>query len=99
MGSMADEAAAAAAAAAAAEQEYSKQVASTGNSVDGLLRSSQAEKALAEALRNPPYGATTAATKDQAAQTVLKAVSAFKEAEIRPAVKALGEDEQFALMK
>merc|ERR1712224_650970 len=54
--------------------------------------------ALAEAHREPPYAATDP-VKDVAAQSVLKAVGAFKEPEIVAVVAALGEAEQKALMK
>eukprot|EP00747_Dinoflagellata_sp_TGD_P168076 gnl/TRDRNA2_/TRDRNA2_193664_c0_seq1.p1 gnl/TRDRNA2_/TRDRNA2_193664_c0~~gnl/TRDRNA2_/TRDRNA2_193664_c0_seq1.p1 ORF type:complete len:142 (+),score=29.06 gnl/TRDRNA2_/TRDRNA2_193664_c0_seq1:70-495(+) len=85
--------------AAVSEDELRQRVARAEGLVDDLLRRDHPAQALAEALRDPPYAATTAETKDRAAQLVLKALGAFKEAGIRSAVAALGEEEQFALMK
>mmetsp|Transcript_108012 Transcript_108012/g.322988 ORF Transcript_108012/g.322988 Transcript_108012/m.322988 type:complete len:141 (+) Transcript_108012:96-518(+) len=91
---------------AAEEEELRRCCAKTRLAVETLLQKQQRQEALAEALREPPYAATTGEVResfqqlqDQAAQVVLKALAAFKEAEIRGAVSGLGEEEQSALMK
>ncbi|CAK9077975.1 unnamed protein product [Durusdinium trenchii] len=80
------------------EDEWRAQCARTKTAVEELLKGRQSREALAEALREPPYGAPDE-LKDQAAKTVLYAMSAFREAEIKEATAFLNEDAQNVLMK
>eukprot|EP00438_Fugacium_kawagutii_P004775 Skav203112 [mRNA] locus=scaffold447:467805:471024:+ [translate_table: standard] len=64
-----------------------------------LVRSRKSHEALAEALRDPPYGAHEMCApedvKDEVAKkVVLSALSAFREADIKEAVASLDEDAQ-----
>ncbi|CAJ1398128.1 unnamed protein product [Effrenium voratum] len=79
-------------------EEWKMRSAQTKAKVEELLKSRQGREALAEALRDPPYSAP-AETKDQAAKTLLLAMSAFREAEIKDATAFLGEEAQNLLMK
>eukprot|EP00427_Karlodinium_veneficum_P041099 CAMPEP_0169267982 /NCGR_PEP_ID=MMETSP1016-20121227/47497_1 /TAXON_ID=342587 /ORGANISM="Karlodinium micrum, Strain CCMP2283" /LENGTH=110 /DNA_ID=CAMNT_0009352543 /DNA_START=35 /DNA_END=363 /DNA_ORIENTATION=- len=81
------------------EDDYKRQVVNAQKVVDGLLKD-QPGKALSEALKSAPFGATTKETKDQAASLVLKAATAFKDAEIKKVAEtSLSEEERCALMK
>eukprot|EP00931_Biecheleriopsis_adriatica_P025950 TRINITY_DN15836_c0_g1_i1.p1 TRINITY_DN15836_c0_g1~~TRINITY_DN15836_c0_g1_i1.p1 ORF type:complete len:152 (-),score=34.72 TRINITY_DN15836_c0_g1_i1:111-518(-) len=82
----------------AAGVDWSARVASTRATVEEMLRARRGVEALGEALRDPPYSASED-VKHEAAQTVVRALSAFREAEIKAAVASLGGEEQDALMK
>mmetsp|Transcript_29691 Transcript_29691/g.84975 ORF Transcript_29691/g.84975 Transcript_29691/m.84975 type:complete len:144 (+) Transcript_29691:101-532(+) len=88
------------------DEEWRRRCAKTKGQVEALLQKQQRQEALAEALRDPPYAPTAGEVResfrqvqDQAAQVVVKALAAFKEADVREAVAKLGEEEQTALMK
>mmetsp|Transcript_56643 Transcript_56643/g.106754 ORF Transcript_56643/g.106754 Transcript_56643/m.106754 type:complete len:136 (-) Transcript_56643:69-476(-) len=82
-----------------ADQELHQRCLQVRSSVDGFLSKQQPKEALAEALRSPPYEANNIEIKNHAAESVLKAIGAMKESDIRGAVASLGEDERFTLMK
>mmetsp|Transcript_18749 Transcript_18749/g.41101 ORF Transcript_18749/g.41101 Transcript_18749/m.41101 type:complete len:140 (+) Transcript_18749:120-539(+) len=81
------------------EEELRSQCTRMRREVDSLLQQHKPIQALAEALRKPPYAAVQPGVKDEVAQAVLKALGAFREADIRGAVTSLGEEEASALMK
>mmetsp|Transcript_51985 Transcript_51985/g.97254 ORF Transcript_51985/g.97254 Transcript_51985/m.97254 type:complete len:134 (+) Transcript_51985:50-451(+) len=80
------------------EEDWQTRIARCKSAVEGFLKSRQPNEALAEALRDPPYGATIK-TRDEAAKVVLQAMSAFREADIKAAAATLDEDAQNTLMK
>merc|ERR1719237_1762152 len=84
----------------AAEGELRRRLVETRSSVEGFLKQAQIEQALAEVLKDPPYGGPEE-SKEMAAQLVLKVLSAFKDsnAKIKKAVGLLGDEEHAALMK
>ncbi|CAE7333471.1 unnamed protein product [Symbiodinium natans] len=80
------------------EEDWQSRCARCKATVEGLLKNRQTKEALAEALKEPPYGATVK-TREDAARTVLQAMSAFREAEIKAAAASLSEEAQNTLMK
>ncbi|CAL1166776.1 unnamed protein product [Cladocopium goreaui] len=80
------------------EEEWRAKVMQHKAAVEELLKARKSKEALAEALRDPPYGAPEE-VKLQGAKTVLYALSAFREAEIKEATEKLDEEKQNTLMK
>merc|ERR1740121_1473098 len=82
-----------------AEEAFRQQGEIVRQAVESLLREQRAQQALAEALREPPYGAQAQEVRDSRALVVLKVMGAFKEADIKGVVVALGEEELSTLLK
>eukprot|EP00434_Breviolum_minutum_P030333 symbB.v1.2.026832.t1/scaffold2715.1/size72513/4 len=80
------------------EEQWQARAAQNKAAVEDLLKSRKSREALAEALRDPPYGAPEE-VKNQVAKTVLYALSAFREAEIKEIAGSLDDDAQNTLMK
>mmetsp|Transcript_69664 Transcript_69664/g.167209 ORF Transcript_69664/g.167209 Transcript_69664/m.167209 type:complete len:132 (-) Transcript_69664:197-592(-) len=82
-------------------EQWGRAVAQKRSVIEGHLSRQQPRQALLEALSDPPYAVSGAPqeARDEAAQLVLKAMAAFKEAEISQAVAGLTAGSQNVLMK
>eukprot|EP00927_Polykrikos_kofoidii_P038484 TRINITY_DN32846_c0_g1_i1.p1 TRINITY_DN32846_c0_g1~~TRINITY_DN32846_c0_g1_i1.p1 ORF type:complete len:132 (+),score=25.15 TRINITY_DN32846_c0_g1_i1:83-478(+) len=78
--------------------DFEQYVRKNAIAVEGLIAKKSWQEALELALQEPPYTAD-AESKNIAARTVVKALTAFKEADIKAAVQALGDEENLLLMK